>query len=67
MHNEELHNLYSSPNLIRTIKPRKMRMPGHVARMAQKRNVCWESQKEMDRYKDLDVGERLILKWFLKK
>jgi hypothetical protein len=26
LHNEELHNLYSSPNIIRTIKPRRMRV-----------------------------------------
>jgi hypothetical protein len=33
MHNEELHNLYSSPNLIRMIKPRRMIWAGHVAHM----------------------------------
>jgi hypothetical protein len=31
LHNKELHNLYSSPNIIRMIKPRKMRWAGHVA------------------------------------
>jgi hypothetical protein len=40
LHNEELHNLYSSPSIIRTIKPRRMRWAGHVARMGEKRNVC---------------------------
>jgi hypothetical protein len=38
LHNEELHNLYSSPNIIRMIKSRRMRMAGHVARMGEKRN-----------------------------
>jgi hypothetical protein len=33
MHNEELHNFYSSPSIIRTIKSRRMRWAGHVARM----------------------------------
>jgi hypothetical protein len=33
LHNEELHNLYSSPNIIRAIKSRRMRWAGHVARM----------------------------------
>jgi hypothetical protein len=39
LHNEELHNLYSSPNIIRIIKWRRMRWAGHVARMGEKRNV----------------------------
>jgi hypothetical protein len=33
LHNEELHNLYSLPSINRMIKPRRMRWPGHVARM----------------------------------
>jgi hypothetical protein len=36
LHNEELHNLYSSPNIIRMIKSRRMRWAGHVARMGAK-------------------------------
>jgi hypothetical protein len=39
LHNEELHNLYSSPNIIRMIKSRKMRWAGHVARMWETRNA----------------------------
>jgi hypothetical protein len=39
LHNEELHNLYSSPNIIRTIKSRRMRWARHVARMGEKRNA----------------------------
>jgi hypothetical protein len=39
LHNEDTHNLYSSPNIIRTIKTRKARWAGHVTRM-EKRNVC---------------------------
>jgi hypothetical protein len=31
LHNEELHNLYSSPSIIRIIKSRRMRWVGHVA------------------------------------
>jgi hypothetical protein len=37
LHNEELHNLYSSPSIIRIIKSRSMRWAGHVARMGEKR------------------------------
>jgi hypothetical protein len=39
LHNEELHNLYSSPNIIRMIKSRRMRWAGHVARMGENRNA----------------------------
>jgi hypothetical protein len=39
LHNEELHNLYSSPSIIRIIKSRRMRWVGHVARMGEKKNV----------------------------
>jgi hypothetical protein len=39
LHNEELHNLYSSPSIIRIIKSRRMRWTGHVARMGEKRNM----------------------------
>jgi hypothetical protein len=37
--NEELHNLYSSPSIIRIIKSRRMRWAGHVTRMGENRNV----------------------------
>jgi hypothetical protein len=36
LHNEELHNLYSSPSIIRMIKSRRMRWAGHVARIGAK-------------------------------
>jgi hypothetical protein len=39
LHNEELHSLYSSPNIIRQIKSRGMRWAGHVARMGEERKV----------------------------
>jgi hypothetical protein len=39
LHNELLHNLYSSPSIIRIIKSRRMRLAGHVARMRAKRNA----------------------------
>jgi hypothetical protein len=39
LHNEELHNLYSLPGIIKIIKSRRMRWAGHVARMGEKRNV----------------------------
>jgi hypothetical protein len=39
LHNEELHNLYSSPSIIRMRNSRRMRWAGHVARMREKRNA----------------------------
>jgi hypothetical protein len=38
LHNEELHDLYSSPSIITIIKARRMRWAGHVARIREKRN-----------------------------
>jgi hypothetical protein len=39
LHNDELHSLYSSPNIVRVIKSRRMRWAGHVARMGEGRSV----------------------------
>jgi hypothetical protein len=38
-HNEELHNLYTSPNIIRVIKSRRMGWVEHMARMGEMRNA----------------------------
>jgi hypothetical protein len=51
LHNEELHDLYSLPNIMRVIKSRRMRWAGHVARMG-RREACtefwWGNLKERD-------------------
>jgi hypothetical protein len=39
LHNEELHNFYSSPDIIRQIKSRRIRWAGNVAHMGQERKV----------------------------
>jgi hypothetical protein len=39
LYNEELHNLYCSPNIIRMITPRRMRWAENLARMGEKRNA----------------------------
>jgi hypothetical protein len=65
LHNEELHNLYSSPCIIRMMK-----WAEHVARTG-RRGVYigyrWEKQKERDRWKDQGVGGWIILKWILER
>jgi hypothetical protein len=51
LHNEEIHNLYSSPSIIRMIKSSRMRLAGHVALMGRRGmhiGYWWETQKERD-------------------
>jgi hypothetical protein len=51
LHNEELRNMYSSPNIIKMMKSRRIRWAGHVARMGEKMNtyrILVGSQKERD-------------------
>jgi hypothetical protein len=68
LHNEELHNVYSSPSIIRMIKSRRMRWAGHVARMGRRGmhvKYWWEIQKERAHWEDQGVGGWTILKWIL--
>jgi hypothetical protein len=49
LHNDELHNLYSSPNIVRVIKSRRMRWAGHVACMGGEmylQGFGWEAQRQ---------------------
>jgi hypothetical protein len=48
LHNEELHDLYSSPSIIRIIKWMRMRWTWHIARMVRRRTRIgwWENQRE---------------------
>jgi hypothetical protein len=39
LHNDDIHNLYSSPNIVRVIKSRRMRWAGHTARMGEGKGV----------------------------
>ena len=58
LHNEELNYLYSSPNIVRVVKSRRMRWAGHVARMCEE-TVCigswWGKRRERNQYADLGV------------
>jgi hypothetical protein len=55
LHNEELYNLYSSPNVIGVIISRRMRWAGHVVHMGRMRNVYsvfgWKTQREETTWK----------------
>jgi hypothetical protein len=65
LHDEELHNLYSSPNIIIMIKSRKMRWAGHVGRMGRRKMhtwFWWKSWKERGHWEEVDVDGWIILK-----
>ena len=70
LHNEELNDLYSSPNIVRVIKSRRMRRAGHVARMEEVRGMHKvlvgkpEGKRPLG---DQDVDGRIILRWMLRK
>jgi hypothetical protein len=70
LHNEELNDLYSLPNIVRVVKSRRMRWEGHVARMG-RREVCtgcwWGNQRERGHWGYSDVDGRIILRWILRK
>jgi hypothetical protein len=63
LHNEELNNLYSSPNIIRVIKSRRMRRAGLVARMGKREmntGFWWGDLREGDHLGDPGVDVRII-------
>ena len=65
LHNEELNDLYSSPNIVWMIKLRKMRWAGHVASMGETAEVhtglCLGNLRERDHLEDLGVDGRIKL------
>jgi hypothetical protein len=70
LHNEELYELYCSPNIIRLIKSRIIIWAGHVARMGQvemRTGFWWGDLMDRDHLENPGVDGRVILKRILKK
>jgi len=70
LHNEELNDLYSSPNIVRVIKSRRMRWAGHVARMERGEaytGFWWGNVKERDHMEDRAVHASIILRQIFRK
>jgi hypothetical protein len=70
LHNGELNDLYSSPNIVRVIKSIRMRWTGHVARMGYERECIrswWGNLRERDQGGDPGVNGRIIVRWISRK
>ena len=70
LHNEQLSDLHSLPNIVRVVKSRRMRWAGHVARMGEGRGVhrvLVGKPRERDHWGDPDVDGRIILRWIFRK
>jgi hypothetical protein len=69
LYSEEFYNLYSSPNIIRQIKSRRMGWVGRVARMGGEKNVqfCWESPKGRNHSEDRGVDGRMGSEYILER
>jgi hypothetical protein len=60
LHNEELHNLYSSPDIIRLSKSRRMRWAEHVACMGEERKVYKVLVRKSEGKKPLERRRRYV-------
>ena len=70
LHNEELNDLYCSPNIVRVIKSRRMRWAGHVARIGEERGCIrswWGNRRERAYWGDLGVDGWIILGWISRR
>ena len=68
LYNEELYDLYSSPNIIQVIKLWSKKWVGHLARMGRREvhtGFWWGNLREWDHLEDAGVDGRIILIWIL--
>jgi len=64
LHKEELNDLYSSTNIVRVIKSRRMKRAGHVAHVGEERGCigsCWCNRRERNHWRDLGIDGWIIL------
>jgi len=64
LHNEELNDLYSSPNIVRVVKSRRIRWAGHVARMGRGgayTGFWWGNLRKRDHLEDPGVDEKMAI------
>ena len=66
INNEKLNDLYSSPNIVRLIKSRRMSWAGQIARMGERRGLNRDLVVE-DNLGDPGVDGRIILRWLIRK
>jgi hypothetical protein len=70
LHNEELNDLYSSPNIVREITSSRLRWAGHEARMGEDRGCIrswWGNRRERDHWGELGVDGSIILGWICRR
>jgi hypothetical protein len=68
LHNEELNDLYCSPNIVRVIKLGRMRWAGHVDCMGRgeaNTRIWWKNLREREHRRDPGIDGRIILRWIL--
>jgi len=64
LNNVVLNELFSSPNIVRVIKSKRMRWAGHVAGKGERR--VWKPE-ERDLLEDPSIDERIMLRWIFRK
>ena len=70
LYNEELNNLYSSPNIFQVIKSRRMRWAGHIVRTGRRETYTgfwWRNLRERDHLGDPGVDGWIVLRWYLQE